>query len=58
MGQNPFFCHFLKFASLVFLDMAQDCRLEQCLTSRRVKTSKIKKMWPKLGSNRPRSGLN
>ena len=41
-----FFCHFLKFASLVFLDIAQDCSLGQCLTSSRAEQ----------GSNRPKSG--
>ena len=29
--QNLGFCHFLKVASLVFLDIAQDCNLGQCL---------------------------
>ena len=28
------FLRFFKFASLVFLDIAQDCSLGQCLTSR------------------------
>ena len=51
-----FFCHFLKVASLVFFDIAQDCSLRQCLTSSRPKTSKKKKKnWesggPKLSSN-------
>ena len=38
--QNQSFRHFLKFASLVFFDIAQDCRLGQCLTSSRAETSK------------------
>ena len=51
---------FLKFASLVFLDIAQDCSLGQCLTSSRAETSK-KNLWPKLGKlgpNRSGSGQN
>ena len=46
---NLVFRHFLKFALLVFLDIAQDCNLKQCLTSTRAKTSKT-------GPNRPKSG--
>ena len=38
---NQGFCHFLKFVSLVFLDIAQDCSLGQYLTSSRSETSKI-----------------
>ena len=34
------FCHFLKVASLAFLDIAQDCSLAQCLISRTAETSK------------------
>ena len=33
-------CHFLKIASLVFIDIAQACNLGQCLTSSRAETSK------------------
>ena len=36
-----FFCYFLKFASLVFLDIAQDCSLGQYLTSSRAETTQI-----------------
>ena len=36
------FCHFLKVASLVFLDIAQDCSLGQCLTSSRAETLNTK----------------
>ena len=50
--QNSIFCHFLKFASLVFL--ALDCTLGECLTSSRAEISK-KKLWFKLGPNRPKS---
>ena len=45
--------HFLKFASLVFLDITHDCSLGPCVTSS--ETSK-KIFWPKLGLNRPKSG--
>ena len=37
--RNYVFRHFLKLASLVFLDIAQDCSLGQCLTSTRAETS-------------------
>ena len=33
------FSHCLKFASLVFLDIAQDCSLGKCLISSRAETS-------------------
>ena len=36
------FSHCLKFASLVFLDIAQDCSLGKCLISSRAETSKKK----------------
>ena len=39
-AQNEGFCHFLKCASLVCLDIAQDCSLLQCLTSSRAEISK------------------
>ena len=46
-----FFCHFLKVASLVFLNIAHSCSFEQCLTSSRAETSK-KKIWsPNWGWN-------
>ena len=32
-----FFCHFLKFLSLVFLYIAEDDNLEQCVTANRGK---------------------
>ena len=35
------FWHFLKVASLVFLDIAEDCSLGQCLTFSRAETSEI-----------------
>ena len=48
--QNQSFCHFLKVASLVFLDIAQDCILGQCLTSSRAETLK-KNCGPSWGRN-------
>ena len=42
LGPKLGFLHFLKVASLVFLDIAQDCCLGQCLTSSRAETSKKK----------------
>ena len=48
--QNQVFCHFLKFASLVFLEIAYNDRLQQCLTSSRGRIHE--KFWaPKLGHN-------
>ena len=44
MGQNQVFCHFIMFASLVFLDIAQDESLEHFLTTNRGKTHE-KKIW-------------
>ena len=52
--RNQVFYHFLKFASLVFLDIAQDGSLGQCLTSSRAETSEKNILWPKLGPNRPK----
>ena len=55
-AQNYVFCHFLKFGSLVFLEIACNDRLQQCLTSSRDKiTQKVfrdqirPKSEPKLG---------
>ena len=47
--RNYGFCHFLKVASLYFLDIAQDCSLGQCLTSSGAETSK-KDLWPKIAA--------
>ena len=49
-----FFFHFLKVASLIFLDIARDCSLVECLTSSRAKTFKKKK---NRGSNLGRNDL-
>ena len=40
LAQNQVFSHFLKFASLVFLDVAQDSSFGQCLASCRIETCK------------------
>ena len=37
-AQNEVFCHFLEFGSLVFLDIAYNDSLKQCLTSSKCKT--------------------
>ena len=39
-GRNEVCHHFLTFASLVFLDIAQNCRLGQYQTSSRAETTK------------------
>ena len=53
-----FFCHFLEFGSEVFLEIAYDDSLRQCLTSSRVVELEQtkKKFGPKLGPNRPKLG--
>ena len=43
-----FFDIFLKFGSLVFLEIAYDDSLEPCLTTRRTKTHEKKIVGPKL----------
>ena len=54
-AQNEVFRHFLKFVSLVFLEIAYNDSLQQCLTSSGGKTHK--KIWrPKFGPNKPKSG--
>ena len=39
-AQNLFFCHFLKFGSLVFFEIAYNDSLQQCLTTNRVNPQK------------------
>ena len=39
--QNWGFCHYIKVAPLVFVNIAQDCSLGQCLTSSRAETSNL-----------------
>ena len=39
-ARNWGFSHFLKFALLVFLEIAQDCSLETCPKHNRAETSK------------------
>ena len=48
--QNQCFRHFLKVASLVSLDIAQDCSLGQCLTVSRAETSNKKKIVAQTGA--------
>ena len=51
LSEISFFLHFLKFASLIFLVIAQDFSLGQCLTSGGAEASKKKKKKKKTGSN-------
>ena len=55
--QNQVFGHFLKFGSLVFLEIEYNDSLQQCMTSSRGKTHK-KFGGTKFGSKRPKSGPN
>ena len=50
-AQNKVFCYFLKFDSLVFLEIAYNDSLQQCLISNRSKFHE-----KKLGQNRSKSG--
>ena len=52
-AQNQVFCNFLKFGSLVFLEIAYNDNLQQCITSGRGKTYEKKIGGPNLGQNRP-----
>ena len=55
-GPKLGFCHFLKFGSLVFLEIAYNDSLQQCLTSSRDKTYK-KIFWgPTMDQNGPKPG--
>ena len=54
LGPKLSFCHFLKVASLVFVYIAQDYSLRQCLHLVELKPPK-EVLWPKLGPNKPRS---
>ena len=47
IGSKMFFCHFLRFSSLIFLEITYNASLQQCLTSSRDKIHG-KKCW---GSN-------
>ena len=53
--QNKVFSHSLKFGSLVFLDVAYNDSLQQCLTSSRGKIHE-KNFWPKFLPKGPKSG--
>ena len=54
--KNQVFHHFRKFGVVVFLKIAQDGSLEQCLTTSRGKTQEKKCLGPKFGRKRPKSG--
>ena len=55
-ARNLIFCNFLKFGSLVFLEIAYNVSLQQYITSSRGKAHK-KKLWgPNLGQNGLKSG--
>ena len=43
LARNQFFCYFLKFGSLIFMEIAQEDSLEQCLTTSR--DEPMKKIW-------------
>ena len=47
--QNKFFCHFLKFGTYVFLEIACNDSLQLCLTSSRGKTYENNFEGPNLG---------
>ena len=56
-GPKLGFSYFLKFGSLVFLEITYNDRLQQCLTSRRGKTHEKKKFWNQIwAKNEPKSG--
>ena len=54
--ETSFFCHFLKFCSLVFFEIAYNDTLQQCITSVRGKTQESFFWGPNLGQNGPKSG--
>ena len=56
-AQNEVFCDFLEFGSLVFLEIAYNDSLQQCLTTSRGKTRKKKlraQIWAKQAKIRPK----
>ena len=54
--KTSFFRHFLKFGSLVFLQIAYNDSLQQCLTNSRGKIHEKTFLGSKSGLNRPKSG--
>ena len=52
-AQKQAFCYFLKFCSLVFLEIACSYSLQQCIISGRGKTHKIfgEQIWAKTDPN-------
>ena len=55
-ARNQVFCYFLKFGSLVFLEIAYIDVLQKCLTSNRGKTLKKNLARGRFGLNGPKSG--
>ena len=55
--KTRFFCHFLKFGSLVFLETAYCDSLQQCLTSSRGKIHEKNFLGLKFGPKGPKLGL-
>ena len=55
-GTSFFFVIFLRFGSLVFLEIAYNDSLQQCLTSRRSKTHEQTFWGPTFSQNRPKPG--
>ena len=56
LAQDEFFCHFLEFGSLVFLELTYNDSLEQCQTSNRGKTHKKNNLGgPILGQKQARN---
>ena len=56
--ETRFFCHFLKFGSLVFLQIALNYSVQQYMTSSRGRTQKKKfgdQIWAKTGQNWPQN---
>ena len=55
IGPENFFCHFLKFGLLVYLEIAYNDSLHQCLTSSGGKIL-VKKFWaPNLVQNQAKN---
>ena len=52
-----FLGHFLNFVSLVFLEIAYNYSLQQCITSSRDKNPQNKFLGPNLGQNGPKLSL-
>ena len=55
-SKTRFFCHLLQFGLLVYLEIAYNDSLQQCIASSRGKTHEKKNLERNLGQNRPKSG--